>query len=63
MPELDWKAWGALSRFGGAGVVGFLSAQLRLHPLRSCLSPLEESKVPPQTGVYGRLVTLLAKGL
>ena len=35
----------------------------RLHPLRSYLSPLEESKVPPQTGVYGRLVTFLAEGL
>jgi len=34
-----------------------------LHPLRSYLSPLEESKVPPQTGVYGRLVTFLATGL
>src|SRR5438477_12144113 len=33
----------------------------RLHPLRSYLSSLEESKVPPQPGVYGRLVTFLAK--
>src|SRR6266702_2154390 len=38
MPELDWKAWGALSRFGGAGVAGFLSARLRLHLRISTLS-------------------------
>ena len=38
MPELDWKAWGAPSWSGGAGVVGFLSAQLRLHLRISTLS-------------------------
>ena len=38
MPELDWKAWRAPSWSGCAGVVGFLSAQLRLHLRISTLS-------------------------